>query len=300
MLAATVRRPPIRVGAPRRQGAVASPPRVVVRRWDRTVPRRAYTGVSGGRAAAPFRVVAVVEHEQAAGSGLAGEVRLGVVDEHAAYRDGAEVWLGHASAGRVCVVAAAASVPGLLAFGAPPPVVLLDPCLADGSDPAENVRTLTRLGAAVVGHGCAEPADVILHLLEAGAIGYVRKSAPLPDLLAAVTAAARREPYLEPVLAYAAVVSSARSGPRLSSREVEVLQAVGSGSTRTAVARLLGIGEGTVKTHLDRIRRKYADAGRPARTPLELYQRGVEDGWIAGPATAGRALRPSAPRGPGR
>lgn len=199
------------------------------------------------------------------------------------YRDGAALWIERSAWGRVTVVGTAASVTALLRGASAPDVVLLDPWLADGSDPHDNVAALVRAGAAVLAHGGEPDPETVRGLLRAGAVGYVRKSAPLADLIAAVLAASRAEPYVEPRLAYAALTALSPARPRLSAREVEVLRAVGTGRTRTAVARRLGITEGTVKTHLDRIRRKYADAGRPAHTPLELYQRGVADGLIPVP-----------------
>jgi hypothetical protein len=36
----------------------------------------------------------------------------------------------------------------------------------------------------------------------------------------------------------------------------------------------------SVKTYLSRIRKRYADAGRPASTRIELRQRALEDGLL--------------------
>jgi hypothetical protein len=40
----------------------------------------------------------------------------------------------------------------------------------------------------------------------------------------------------------------------------------------------------TLKTHLRRIRAKYAEVGRPAPTRRDLYVRAVEDGLLAPPS----------------
>jgi hypothetical protein len=40
----------------------------------------------------------------------------------------------------------------------------------------------------------------------------------------------------------------------------------------------------TLKTHLRRIRAKYAEVGRPAPTRRDLYVRAVEDGLVPPPA----------------
>jgi two-component system, NarL family, nitrate/nitrite response regulator NarL len=69
-------------------------------------------------------------------------------------------------------------------------------------------------------------------------------------------------------------------GPRLSQQEEAVLTAYLSGLTMVASARRVGVGLGTAKQYLERVKRKYAAAGRPAYTKLELAQRAVEDGLL--------------------
>jgi hypothetical protein len=53
------------------------------------------------------------------------------------------------------------------------------------------------------------------------------------------------------------------------------------------LARRLGIDHETLKTHLRRIRAKYAAVGRPAPTRRDLYVRAVEDGVVPPPAESG-------------
>jgi two-component system, NarL family, nitrate/nitrite response regulator NarL len=68
-----------------------------------------------------------------------------------------------------------------------------------------------------------------------------------------------------------------RGRPSLSARERDVLLAYASGLTLEATARLIGIRLGTAKTYLGRVKEKYHEAGRPARTKLELATRARED-----------------------
>lgn len=56
------------------------------------------------------------------------------------------------------------------------------------------------------------------------------------------------------------------------------------------VARQLGMQPETLRTHLRRIKAKYASVDRPVSTRLGLYRRAVEDGYLA---TDGPAPRPS-------
>ena len=67
---------------------------------------------------------------------------------------------------------------------------------------------------------------------------------------------------------------------RLSERESEVFSLYASGVTGEMGGRRLYISGLTVNGHLKRIRDKYADASRPARTKHELFLRAVEDGLI--------------------
>ena len=82
-----------------------------------------------------------------------------------------------------------------------------------------------------------------------------------------------------PVLAVPAVVR-----PEFAARQQDVLIAYVTGSSLLpTVARQLGMGPETLKTHLRRIRAKYAEAGRPAPTRRDLYARALEDGLLRPP-----------------
>jgi DNA-binding CsgD family transcriptional regulator len=89
-----------------------------------------------------------------------------------------------------------------------------------------------------------------------------------------------------------AALAAARAGgarnrlvrPALAPRQLEVMMAyVATGDLLPTVARGLGMDSETFKTHLRRIRTKYAQAGRPAPTRRDLYVRAVEDGLIPPP-----------------
>ncbi len=69
----------------------------------------------------------------------------------------------------------------------------------------------------------------------------------------------------------------------LSPRQLEVLELYASGEKLDRVARLTGLAPQTVNDYLQRIRQKYAEAGRPAPTKTDLYKRAVEDGWLPMP-----------------
>ena len=66
----------------------------------------------------------------------------------------------------------------------------------------------------------------------------------------------------------------------LAPREKEVLLAWLLNDNKDDVARELEISTTTVRTHLQRIRDKYAAVGRPATTKAALVARAIQDGLI--------------------
>ncbi|MGC0366590.1 DNA-binding CsgD family transcriptional regulator [Rhodococcus sp. 27YEA15] len=66
--------------------------------------------------------------------------------------------------------------------------------------------------------------------------------------------------------------------PRLSPREIEVLLTWLRSDTKRDAAQKLGLGIGTINTHITRIRTKYNDVGRPASTKSALFARAIQDG----------------------
>jgi DNA-binding CsgD family transcriptional regulator len=69
---------------------------------------------------------------------------------------------------------------------------------------------------------------------------------------------------------------------KLSPREREVLTLYASGMALKQVAFTLNIKMNTAKEHIDRVRTKYADIGRPVSSKTELLLRAIEDGLIDG------------------
>jgi two-component system response regulator DevR len=64
---------------------------------------------------------------------------------------------------------------------------------------------------------------------------------------------------------------------RLAARAAVLLA---TGSKSFAIASSLGIAVSTVDDYVRRIRAKYARAGRPALTRIDLYKRALEDGFL--------------------
>jgi two-component system response regulator NreC len=135
-------------------------------------------------------------------------------------------------------------------------------------------RAITREApnAAVLVVTMQPAAQFLLQVLEAGGAGYVEKDAAATDLLAAVHAVARGEPFLYPS-GVALLLHAYRSGgppPRetLTEREREVLTRTVAGYTATEIAQELFLSPKTVEVHRQHIMQKL---GLHHRTELVQY-----------------------------
>lgn len=144
-----------------------------------------------------------------------------------------------------------------------PQVVIVDIALA-GMSGIETARRMLSENPDIKVLCLSARADrrTVLQALEAGASGYVAKSAGSAELLRGIRAVARGETYLYAEAAEALVASLRKqSQPRkrnetLGRREREVLQLLAGGSTSAQIASTLGIATGTVEVHRRNIMRK--------------------------------------------
>jgi two-component system nitrate/nitrite response regulator NarL len=181
-------------------------------------------------------------------------------------------------------------------------VVLLAAC-ADGREAVEAVKTLrpqvalfdvrmpkldglaalaelggARSAARIVFLSAFEDGDSVYRALSGGAAGYLSKEADRDDICDALVAAAAGETVLSPSLQGGLVDRLRRAAsddqPRLSERETEVLRLTAGGLSGPEIARRLGIGPTTVKTHLQRAYRKLGVTDRAALV-AEAMRRGL-------------------------
>ncbi|GAA1017615.1 DNA-binding response regulator [Acrocarpospora pleiomorpha] len=121
--------------------------------------------------------------------------------------------------------------------------------------------------------------EYVVAALRAGASGYLLKDRPSRELADAVRLAHAGVVQFDP--AAAARLTSAltrttapppadQAGHTLTSREVEVLRLVATGSTNREIARRLYLSEGTVKNHISRI---LGRLGLRDRTQAAVYAR---------------------------
>lgn len=159
-------------------------------------------------------------------------------------------------------------------------LVILDLQLRDGSLPSQNVARLHARGMKVLVLTSGENPFLIREVSRSQVLGIVRKSAPAAEIVDAVARAVEGDVVV--TTEWAAALDSdpeLRSAP-LTARERQVLELYASGLGAKIVARRLGISENTVEDHIRRIRSVYALLGRAAGNKVDLYRRGLEDGYL--------------------
>lgn len=206
---------------------------------------------------------------------MAEVIKVAAIDDDRMLLQGMAAWLAPVT--DILLVTSVTSVAEFVEAGLDVDVALLDLNLRNGSDPADNVRTLLACGSRVLVMSVIPDPEHVIATVEAGASGYVTKSNDLDALTEAIREVAGGGSPISPELAFALSRDVRPRRPRLSPKELEVLTHYAAGMTLEAVARRLDIRPGTVREYLARIKRKYEAVGRPAHTKLELAQRLRED-----------------------
>jgi len=131
--------------------------------------------------------------------------------------------------------------------------------------------------------------EYVFALLQAGANGYLLKTAEMDELVKAIRTVAAGQSALDPTVAGKVVAqfTSGRSLPDvladvkdeyegLTEREMEILRLVGRGLTNREVGQQLYISDRTVQAHLSNI---FSKLGVGSRTEAVMYA--VRRGWIS-------------------
>lgn len=162
-------------------------------------------------------------------------------------------------------------------------LVVLDIRLSDGSTVEHNLRVLHEHGAKVLAFTAADNPTELRAASRGGVLGIVRKSESKDAILDAVRTAAAGLTVATTEWAAALDADPLITSAGLSPKEREILALYASGDKSVTVAHRAGLSAGTVAEYVRRIRYKYAIAGRPAHTKVDLYKRAVEDGILPSP-----------------
>lgn len=206
-------------------------------------------------------------------------LRVAIVDDHPVVRRGLQSLVdGHPA--QLLVVASVKDVQSLLDAQPRADVVLLDLDLGDGVPGSVNVARVLEAGMKVLVLSALGDPPRVRSAIAAGADGYIHKTHEDEDIVAAILEVAAGRSWVSPHLALAILKDTDVGRPALAPRERRVLELYAQGVKLDTVARHLGIASSTAKEYLERVKRKYADQGRPAQTKLELHRRAIEDGIL--------------------
>lgn len=210
-------------------------------------------------------------------------VPLVVIDDHPIVHTGVVRWVAEASI-PTGTVPAYRSVAEFLdehpRDSGAAEVIVFDPERGEQRPDYCGLQQLSKLKHRVVAYSRISSAEIILKCLDAGAANYIVKSEAPEYLIEAITAAERGTASRGPV-AEAAVLAAQQFGrPELTVQERRVLIEWLLTDNKESVSRKLHIAPSTVRTHLQRIRRRYSDIHRPAPSKAALFARAVQDGLI--------------------
>ena len=211
-------------------------------------------------------------------------IRVVLADDHAVVRKGIREFLEGES--DITVVAEAADGDEAIALVAEhaPDVAVLD-IQMPGVSGIEATRRIKgeHPNVRVLVLTAYDDDPYIFALLQAGASGYILKTADSAELVQAVRAVHRGESALDPAVAQKVIqqltlgrpLGAQTSVEALTDREGEVLRLVAKGLTNKAIGQTLGISDRTVQGHLANI---YGKLNVGSRT--EAVTEALKQGWI--------------------
>lgn len=191
-----------------------------------------------------------------------GAARLLIVDDHELARAGLRSMLARASG--LDIIGEASNTIDALALCAQlqPDLVLMD-IRMQGKDSLDAIGAIRHVnpGTKVIVLTIDERSSSIIRAMEEGASGYVLKDVTRKDLLDVVRRVLAGGQAFDSRLTLQVLqerVSKPESQPvhpiePLTSRERDVLRLIGKGLTNAEIGDVLGIGKGTVKSHVQRI-----------------------------------------------
>ena len=204
-------------------------------------------------------------------------IRVMLVDDHALVRMGFRMLLASAAGAPVEVVAEAGSgEEACQAYArARPDVVVMDLSMP-GMGGLEAVRRLLAQDpkAKVLALSAHEDTAHPRRVLRAGALGYLAKRSAPEALIAAVTAVARGERYVDAqtaqALAMAQIEGGASPAETLSEREFSVFIQLARGMSVAQIADNLKLSPSTVGTHLYHVKQKLGASNQSELTLVAL------------------------------
>lgn len=177
------------------------------------------------------------------------KIRILLADDHLVVRMGLALMISRQSDMELVAEAENGEAAIALAKKLRPDVIIMDlqmPVL-DGAEATRRIRAENPEAKILVLTTFGMTADAA-HALDAGALGVISKDCAQDRLLSAIRATARGERVIDEDIRASAEMFLA--APRLSARQIEILDYVSRGLENAEIAKLLGISVDGVKKHL--------------------------------------------------
>lgn len=198
------------------------------------------------------------------------KIRILVIEDNRVLRDGIATMLNEQTDMHVIATIGSGNNILLKASQANPQIILMDLSLTSfkESSVVESIRKKMP-GAKVIGMGFVPTQSDIVEFVEAGASGFILKSATVKEFLETIRSVAQGEKILPPSLTgslFTHVVELAlkkKNGKitnvvQMTKREREIIVLISDGMSNKEIAQQLNIATHTVKSHVHNIMEKLA------------------------------------------
>lgn len=216
---------------------------------------------------------------------MKAKTKVLIADDHALLRESMRNLLDHQDDMEVVGEACDGEEAVRLSSDLKPDIAVMDIIMPkmNGIEASKEIKKVSP-GTAIIILTAYDDAQYVLGLLEAGAAGYLLKSARGRDVIAAIRAVRAGESVLHPSI-IAMLLKRAMGMPtedsklkgkeNLTDREIEVLRLAATGMSNKEIAEKLSVTVRTVKAHISNVFAKMDVASR-----TEAILKAVREGWL--------------------